>query len=86
MRIAIAYDNGCLRRWHIWLADALREKHDVVLTGVGSRNTISCRLTLLQSLERMLYRRSDECASDICNGDTFPMQRSTERSQPVNSI
>lgn len=35
MRIAIAYDRGCLRRWHIWLADALREKHDVVLTGIG---------------------------------------------------
>ncbi len=70
MRIAIAYDNGCLRRWHIWLADALREKHDVVLTGVARAAPYPAGLILLQSLERMLYRRSEECASDICESDS----------------
>ena len=72
MRIAIAYDKGCLRRWHVWLADALRQNHDVVLTGINRATPYPAGITLLQSLERTLYRRSGECASDVCNDDRFP--------------
>ena len=86
MRIAIAYDKGCLRRWHVWLADALRENHDVVLRGIDRATPYPAGITLLQSLERTLYRRSGESASEICKMTASPVRRSTKTSPPVNTI
>ncbi len=71
MRIAIAYDIGCLRRWHIWLANALGENHDVVLTGIQRATPFPRSLSLLQSLERILYRRSGTNASDVCDSREY---------------
>jgi hypothetical protein len=79
VRITIAYDKGCLRRWHVWLADALRENHDVVLTGINRATPYPAGITLLQSLERTLYRRSGECAGDICNDDRISSKAIDEK-------
>ena len=61
---------GCLRRWHIWLAGALRENHDVVLTGIGLRHAISYRhYPAAVARADALSTERCECASDICDGD-----------------
>jgi hypothetical protein len=53
------------------LADALRSKHDVVLTGVEPSQPFPPNVALLQSLERRLYRRRGADASDICETSAF---------------
>lgn len=71
MRLLIAYDLGCLRRWHVWLARALAKDHEIVLAGVVASRPIPSALGVLLSFERTVYLRGGESASDWCDAGDF---------------
>jgi hypothetical protein len=69
VRIVLAYDSGSLRRWHLWLAEALGRQHEIALSGLELVRPWPKSLALLQSLERLIYRQPDMSASDFCDSD-----------------
>lgn len=71
MRIVLVHDYGSLRRWHLWLADALaeNESHDVRIAETATARPFPSALRLLQALEKLIYRLGPQCASDLCNTD-----------------
>ena len=71
MRLLIVYDPGRLRRWHVWLAHALAESHQVRFARVVSPQPLPAAPDLLQRFERIVIGRGAESASDRCCTDDF---------------
>ena len=71
MRIVLVHDLGSLRRWHLWLADALAEKgkHEIVVAETATNRPYPPALKLLQALERLIYSREPQSANNLCNAD-----------------
>ncbi len=69
MRIVIVHDQGVQRRWHQWLAQALARnaEHHVELACAPPVRSMPTALSLVQELDRLVYRRRGQCASDLCN-------------------
>ena len=64
-RICIAA-SGCMRRWHVWLAEALRRrgKHHVSLIRIEGGDPLPLVLAHVIALEKIVYRLPSECALD----------------------
>jgi hypothetical protein len=65
-RICIAA-SGRLRRWHVWLAEALRRrgKHRVSLIRIEGRDPLPLALAHVIAIEKIVYRIPAECALDV---------------------
>ncbi len=69
MRIVLVHDRGSLRRWHLWLADAIAEngRHEIAVAETATARPFPSAVGLLQALEKLIYRHERQCANDLCN-------------------
>ncbi len=72
MRIGVFVDPAMIWRWHKWLVEALASSgHQVDLCLNGQALALPGKLRLLLQLERLLYRRGGDNASDLIDIGQF---------------
>lgn len=65
-RVCLVLDKGNLLCWHLWLIEALRQRHDVVVSLIAANDAVrmpaACHLAF--QLERLIYGIPPHAAVD----------------------